>query len=179
MEPLEKRDLLAIVLSEIVADNGAPIVPGQVRDVAPRELVFRFDAGQQVDPSTLLGIQITRSGDGIFGNGDDVDVDPQRSPTGAFPNGFMGIGDRSNEVVVRFGEVLPDDFYRITIFGSGANPLRNTLGQAFNNGLDVVIDFRTGAGRACGGSGAAADHARCAGRLAAGPQCDRGLFQRR
>src|SRR5688572_4154532 len=68
LEPLEKRELLALTLSEIVADNGAPIVPGQVRDVAPRELVFRFDVGQQVDPNSLLGIQITRSGDGIFGN---------------------------------------------------------------------------------------------------------------
>ena len=60
LEPLEERALLAILLSEVAADNGAPIVPGQVRDVAPRELAFRFD--NAVDPNTLFGIQIVRSG---------------------------------------------------------------------------------------------------------------------
>src|SRR5688572_16961883 len=62
LEPLEERALMAILLSEVVADNGAPIVAGQVRDIAPRELTFRFDTA--VDPATLSGIQITRSGDG-------------------------------------------------------------------------------------------------------------------
>jgi hypothetical protein len=117
---------MAILLSEVVGDNGAPIVPGQVRDVAPRELTFRFD--NSVDPTTLFGIQITRSGDGVFGNADDVDVDPMRSPTGAFPNGFLGIGDRPSDVVVRFGEALPDDFYRITIMGAGVNAILDTGG---------------------------------------------------
>src|SRR5688572_32121229 len=65
LEPLEERALMAILLSEVVADNGAPIAPGQVRDVAPRELTFRFD--NSVDTTTLFGIQITRSGDGLFG----------------------------------------------------------------------------------------------------------------
>src|SRR5262245_51733783 len=90
MEPLEERALLAIGLLEIEADHGAPIVPGQVREVAVRELVFRFDVGQTVDPNSVFGISIVRSGDGILGNGNDIAVDPLRSLTGAFPNGFVG-----------------------------------------------------------------------------------------
>jgi hypothetical protein len=44
--------------------------------VAPRELIFRFDGAQQLDPATLGSIRITRSGDGTFGNGNDVVIEP-------------------------------------------------------------------------------------------------------
>ncbi len=44
-----------------------PLDGSGVRDVAPRELTFRFDENQQIDTTTLAGIRILRSGfDGDF-----------------------------------------------------------------------------------------------------------------
>jgi hypothetical protein len=72
-------------------------------------LTIRFDAGQLIDPaSAATGIQIVRSGgDGTFGNGDPPAIVP----------GFVGIGDNPNEIIVRFADALPDDFYQLTNLG--------------------------------------------------------------
>jgi hypothetical protein len=48
---------------------------------------------------------------------------------------FVGLGDSNREVVLRFAEALPDDKYRIEILGQGSRRLRNTDGEAFNNGV--------------------------------------------
>ena len=70
-----------------------------MRNVAPRELVFQFNEGQEINPATLDAIQIERSGfDGSFGDGNEVLVN----------YGWIGIADRSNEVMVRFADTLPD-----------------------------------------------------------------------
>lgn len=109
--------------------------------VSPRELTFRFDGAQQLDPATLGAIRITRSGDGIFGNGNDVVIEP----------GFLGFGDTDRIVIARFQETLPNDFYRIEIFGyddpdRGVIGLRNLDGillQPRVAGTDRdTIDFR-------------------------------------
>ncbi|MEX0585359.1 MAG: hypothetical protein WD176_01855, partial [Pirellulales bacterium] len=105
-------------------------------------LLFRFDITQAIDPQTLNGIQITRSVNGVFGDGDDLAVDPMRSAIGAIPNGHVALGDRPNEVVMRFGQTLPDDLYRVTIVGSGPAALLNQSAQAFNAGVSQSIDFR-------------------------------------
>ena len=63
----------------------------------------------------------------------DVTVEP----------GFIGIGEFPNQVIARFKETLPDDHYLISIFGSGPTPLRNSLGEAFNDLTDDDIDFGT------------------------------------
>ena len=119
-------------LAGINANDGSLLVDGETRNVAPRDLTFRFSDGQQIDPRTLNGIVITRSGlDGSFGDGADVIVTP----------GFIGLGEADNEVVVRFAETLPDDDYRIDIVGEGEQALRNLLGDAFNDGNDRQIDF--------------------------------------
>lgn len=112
-----------------------------VLNVAPRELTFRFDGAQRLDPKTLKAIRITRSGDGTFGNGNDFVVDP----------GYLGFGDTERIVIARFKENLPDDKYRIEIFGyddpdRGIIGLRNVDGillQPRVPGTDRdVIDFR-------------------------------------
>ncbi|MEM8913698.1 MAG: hypothetical protein AAGC97_18210, partial [Planctomycetota bacterium] len=120
-----------------------------IRDTAPRVLTFRFDESQQIDPATLDGIQITRAGDdGVFGVNetsginDDITIVP----------GLVSVGDTSaNEVVVRFAESLPDDSYRINVFGfddteAGITGLRNTDGDLFESnsltGRTEQIDFR-------------------------------------
>ncbi len=139
MEPLEERMLLALgpQLIGIQPNAGALLMDGDVRPVAPRELTFRFDESQVIDPSTLDGIRITRSGlDGVFGDVSDERVDP----------GFIGVNSNApNEVVIRFSDTLPDDHYRIDVFGSddtpGATALANVSGDPFNNGIDAKIDF--------------------------------------
>ena len=55
--------------------------------------------------------------------------------------GYVGIGDRPNEVVFRFAEALPDDTYQIEIYGSGDRALRNTNDEAFNDGMDFAVQF--------------------------------------
>ena len=60
----------------------------------------------------------------------------------AISPGYVGVNpDAQNEVIVRFAEALPDDTYRIEIVGSGSTPLTNSLGEAFNDGVDLLRDF--------------------------------------
>jgi hypothetical protein len=204
LEPMEERMLMAIGagpdLDEIVPNDGAPLVGGDVRHVSPRELVVRFDSTQVLNPATLSAIQISRSGgDGFFTpgllNSSVINAtsstvfagDATLSAADDFYNGkpltftsgplagqiatvtdYIGssrtfivapalaatptpgdafqvnlntaadvpitpalvtVGDRSNEVVIRFADRLPDDFYRVHIVGSGAGALANLSGQ--------------------------------------------------
>ncbi len=235
LERFESRMMLAgPQLLSIIPNVGDVILDGDVRHVSPRELVFRFDQGQNLDPFSVASTHITavsgffipdgqtftingrvfefdrtggvsgsnipvpytfgssaavvadnmadaindadfgvqaradgdtvkligavtvsaaplavsthsafvieRSGsnrDPVFGNGNDVTILP----------GFLGIGNRPNEVVFRFREDLPDDFYRITIIGAGVNALTNVGDdmeppEPFNDGIDKQIHFR-------------------------------------
>lgn len=133
-EQFEPRRLMAVSpkLISIIPNEGELLVDGQTRDVAPRELTFRFSEGQIIDPASLGGIQIVRSGfDGSIGDGNDTFITP----------GYIGIGDRPNEVVARFADALPDDLYQIRIIGAGASALKNTEGDVFNDGADVTVRF--------------------------------------
>lgn len=148
---MEERTLLTVVgprLAGIQPTDGdlLPLDGTGVRSIAPRELVFRFDEDQQIDPNTLDGIRIVRAGgDGDFSNG-FVEVTP----------GYVGVGaaPKQNEVVVRLAETLPDDLYRIELYGiddalRGITALRNTRGEAFgdltddrvDNGSNMVVGF--------------------------------------
>lgn len=127
IESLEQRQLLAgPQLIGIQPNEGELIVDGTVRNTAPRSLTFRFDQDQQIDPATLGAIQITRDGpDDQFGTADDVRIQPGSVSLGALED---------NEVVVRFADALPDDTYRIDVFGydaptSGIVGLRNEQGE--------------------------------------------------
>lgn len=108
LETLEPRQLLARLIG-IQPNDGELLEQGQVLNSAPTELTFRFDeTAPALTEGSLAGqIRITRSGlDGIFGNANDVIVQP----------GFVGLGDQPNTAVVRFAETLPDDAYRIQAF---------------------------------------------------------------
>ncbi|GAB6185874.1 GEVED domain-containing protein [Thermopirellula anaerolimosa] len=109
--PSVPPDLVAVIPNE-----GSLIEEGTELNVAPRELILRFNEGQQLDPNTLGAIQFVRAGgDDSFAEGNEVVV----------PIGYIGIGDKPNEVIVRFAENLPDDKYHLVIRGTGANPLTN------------------------------------------------------
>jgi len=64
IEALEDRRLLATgpLLAGIQPNRGDLLKDGDIRNVAPRELVFRFDEAAAIDEATLSAIQITRSG---------------------------------------------------------------------------------------------------------------------
>ncbi len=69
LETLEPRQLLAVgpQLIGIQPNNGSLLQQGQVLHSSPTELVFRFNDGAGIDPATLDGIRVIRSGDdGVF-----------------------------------------------------------------------------------------------------------------
>lgn len=129
LETLETRQLLAgPQLIGIQPNEGDLIVDGSTRDTAPRVLTFRFDEDQNINTGTFSGIQISRAGaDNQLGTADDVRIEP----------GLVTLGDpNQNEVVVRFAETLPDDNYRVEVFGFddpglGVLGLRNEDGEFF------------------------------------------------
>ncbi|QDT78587.1 Calx-beta domain protein [Gimesia maris] len=131
VELLEDRTLLSgTSLISVTPNSGDELYDGVVLNESPTELVFKFEPGKELDPATLGGIQITR------GASSDITV----SPT------YMGIGETPNEVIVRFGETLPEDVYQITVFGSNANPLMsyespNSEAEDFLNGFDTTLNF--------------------------------------
>ena len=118
-------------LAGIQPNEGTLLAPGAttVLNVAPHELRLGFNEGQVFDPANIKGIRITRSGfDDIFGNGNDVVIDPGFIGAEAAPN--------RNVIVARFAETLPDDIYQVEIFGAdnslqGITALRNSSGVAF------------------------------------------------
>jgi hypothetical protein len=63
--------------------------------------------------------------------GDDVTITPA----------YVGLGDTDREVIIRFAETLPDDFYLIDILGSGPFALRSTSGLPFNGGINQSVRF--------------------------------------
>ncbi len=129
LETLETRQLLAgPQLIGIQPNEGDLIVNGSDVDTAPRVLTLRFDEDQQIDPTTLDGVRVTRAGDdGLLGTTDDVPIVP----------GLISVGDpNQNEVLVRFSETLPDDKYKLEVFGFdddglGITGLRNQNGELF------------------------------------------------
>ncbi|MFK7736414.1 MAG: GEVED domain-containing protein [Pirellulaceae bacterium] len=69
LETLEQRQLLAVgpQLLGIQPNTGDLLQTGDVLHQSPKELVFRFDDAAGIDPSSLDGIRIVRSGDdGVF-----------------------------------------------------------------------------------------------------------------
>ena len=145
-------DAVAPELVLVIPQEGGFIERGATLSIAPRELTLRFNEGQQFidesvspvrDPNGWLsggrgGIQVTRSVNGVWGDGDDEVVEI----------GWIGIGDRPNDVILRFSESLPDDNFRISIIGSdnyvgpdgqSVAPLRNTQFITFRYG-ELVVD---------------------------------------
>ncbi|WP_164101630.1 tandem-95 repeat protein [Candidatus Laterigemmans baculatus] len=130
-QQLERRELLAgdagprlISVNPNAEEIFAPQQTNPL-SVRPTELTFRFGGTEDLDPSTLDGIRITRAGgNGQLGDADDVVVEP----------GYIGFGETNRVVVARFAEALPDDLFQIDIFaedGSGTVALRDVDGNAF------------------------------------------------
>ena len=121
-------------VEEIVTELGEPVLDGGNLVSAPTALTIRFSPDQEIDPSSLNGIRLTRAGlDGQFGDANDVVITPGNISVGA-----------PNEVILTFVDTIPDDRYQIAVLGSGATPLQNTSGAAFNQGVDQFVTFTVG-----------------------------------
>ncbi len=127
LETLEPRQLLAgPQLIGIQPNVGELITEGSTVETAPRTLTLRFDQDQNIDPGTFDAVRISRAGDdGELGTPDDVQIVPA----------LVSLADSANnEVVVRFGEALPDDQYKVEVFGyddpsKGIVGLRNNFNE--------------------------------------------------
>lgn len=123
LEKFEERALMAIGVGQvgITLPDGTALANNAQLHVAPRELLFEFAPGVQVDPNSLGGIQLVRSGgDGTFDDGNDVNLTA----------GFAGLGDKPNTAVYRFANTPLDDFYRLNIVTAGAGAVRDKSGAA-------------------------------------------------
>ncbi len=108
--PPEPPRLLSISPNsgQIFNPNVGNTASANILNVSPRELVFRFSGSQQLDPASLAGIRITRSGgDNDFANGNEIIINPT----------YIGFGDTDRIVIARFGQSLPDDRYKIEVLG--------------------------------------------------------------
>src|SRR5262245_9969723 len=109
LESLEDRRMMAVgpTLVAIIPNNDDFLQTGDIFDTAPRELTFRLAQGNSIDANSLsTGMRVIRAGtDHSLGTADDVMVTP----------GFLGLGDTSREVIMRFAGNLPDDAYRVTL----------------------------------------------------------------
>ena len=81
--------------------------------------------------TTRIGSNSTTYSPLTLVGGDDVSIQPS----------YIGFGETDREVIIRFAETLPDDFYLIDILGSGPFALRNVDGQAFNAGVSQSVRF--------------------------------------
>jgi hypothetical protein len=91
-----------------------------------------------IDAQLVTGIGATRIGAAPityspigFSGVTDIEIVPA----------YVGLGDTNREVVLRFAEALPDDFYRIEILGQGVRTLRSIDGAVFNQGVSRSIAF--------------------------------------
>ncbi|MEN9667931.1 MAG: hypothetical protein RLZZ326_4294, partial [Planctomycetota bacterium] len=117
LEQLEARQVMAFDFVSAFAHVGAFITEGSIANEAPAQITLNFSPGSKVDPQSIAtGITVVRGGNGILGDGGDIDVVPGSIIVDDLPN--------QNSVVVRFAETLPDDAYRIKITGAGAAGLK-------------------------------------------------------
>ncbi len=135
-ETLEPRQLLAGPdLIGVQPNEGSLINGGEILNVSPREIVFRFDDDTQLDPSTLDGIRISRAGeDGVF---ESATATSDLGSNGAALVEFRAkaTGGLGNGIVVNFvsssrpGSAIPlvsvnDRVVTINVNSNPSNPTR-------------------------------------------------------
>ncbi|MEM8667655.1 MAG: GEVED domain-containing protein [Planctomycetota bacterium] len=158
-ETLEQRQLLAGPdLVGIQPNEGSLLRGGEVLNVAPRELVFRFDDNSDLDPLTIAeGISVTRAGEDRgfeaatgttdFGTGGSVLVEFRAAETGVRGNGIevrLRSNDRGTSSQAVFVSVNEID--RIVTLDLNSNPsrpstVRDVLTAIENNlGASALIE---------------------------------------
>ena len=145
VEALEERVVLsAFDLVTVIPNQGVFLTNNSPTPLAeaPREMTLRFSPGQNIDPTSLGAITVTRAGlDGIFNDPSTPAVESTDDIAVDLMAGYVGVGDNPNEVIVRFASTLPDDKYQIRIQASGANALVGDPGDSLTP--DVGKTYKT------------------------------------
>ena len=119
----------------------APITGPRVISVSPAGQVeppvsqFQVVFSQEILAASLVVANFELVGAGVdasFGTSDDVSITIPASGILQSPAGT---------VTISLGANLPDDSYRLTLLGTGANPLRNLAGDPLQGGQDAVSQF--------------------------------------
>lgn len=116
------------VLIGVQPNNSELIESGSIRTVSPRELTFRFDDAQIIDPATVSGIRVTRAGgDGSF----------------SLPSVATDFGS-NGKVDVQLTSRNATDTFRINVsradLGAGAPPQLSISGDV----ITLVLNSRSG-----------------------------------
>jgi hypothetical protein len=117
---------------EIVVNDGAATTAQAIVDAIAGDA----DANTLVSASVAVG----DSAEDVSGVQDGTLLRLSGADRAITP-GFVDVTGTTNEVIYRFAETLPDDAYRIQILGTGASPLQNTGGEAFEDGADYFQSF--------------------------------------
>src|SRR5262249_38471270 len=112
--------------------------PGQ--ELAAGTINVAFVVNQNLWAQTVNqnAIKVVRAGaDGILGTADDVAV-----PINTASIQIQNLGPPAGAQVVKFSipNVTTNDLYRITLVGTGSNPITDLAGNALNNGTDFNLD---------------------------------------
>jgi len=116
------------ILIGVQPNNSELIENGSIRTVSPRELTFRFDDAQIIDPATVSGIRVTRAGgDGSFG----------------LPSASSDFGT-NGKVDIQLTSRNATDSFQINVsradLGAGAPPQLSISGST----ISLVLNSRTG-----------------------------------
>ena len=147
-EGLEERCVMTVGpgLVSVAPNVGSFLNNNDIRTDAPRELVFQFSPGHNINVNTLGAIEILRSGgDGIFGaGGTAADV--------AMPAAYVDQLNSAepNKIVYRFASTPVDDSYRIVVHGAGPGTVLtsnlgvfgDTIADAQQIGADTTLNFQ-------------------------------------
>ena len=138
LEPLEHRRLLATgpTLAGIQPNGGALLKDGQVMNVAPVDLTFLFS--EAIDPSTLDGVRITRSGlDGQF---------EKAHATTDFNTGGAVVMDFTAASAGATGNGIQLTFIKNAL-GAGVGPQISVQGDTILVELNTTVGSQTRAGQ--------------------------------
>lgn len=146
LEALESRQLMAIgpQLIGVQPNSAALLEGGEILQVSPRELVFRFDDAVGLDAATLSGIRVIRSGaDGLF---ERAAVATDFGTNGQTLVEFYAqqVGEAGNGIKLDFSRASRTDsrLPRVTVNGRTVNIELNSNPQLQTRVQDLLQVFR-------------------------------------
>ncbi len=130
-------DDTAVVVDFIQVASLSP-APGAPLTVSPAQIIAGFDADLDVSTVNALTFILEASVDGVFDNGDDVQITALNISVGANPR----------SAIFDINVVLPDDTYRVRLLGDGANIIMDTNANVLDG--EFIAGFPSGDGTAGG-----------------------------
>ena len=115
--------------------------PGAMLGVAPAQILAGFDADLDVSTVNMLTFMLDASVDGIFDNGNDMQI-------AAVGTGITVGGNPRSAMFDLTGAALADDTYRIRLLGNGANVIMDTNANVLDG--EPIAPLPSGDGTAGG-----------------------------